>query len=200
MNLQEIKEKFTAISEMDGVGLNVYFLLKVNGEQTLKRADIIENVKENLIKSYKNTLDLIVSNEELALINLSDADDRINAFYEYNLEDKPSVFDFFETIRNQDLQPSYFSFDEDSLSDLEGYFVYFGDHENNIIMYRKQMAVNLFKQGKIYLIKDHETVLDFTMGSGTTMLACKKLGRNGIGIEKELNYFNIAKDRVNGKT
>lgn len=157
MNLQEIKEKFTTISEMDGVGLNVYFLLKVNGEQTLKRANIIEDVKEDLINSYKNTLDSIVSNEELALINLSDADDRVNAFYEYNLEDKPSVFDFFETIRNQDLQPSYFSFDEDSLSDLEGYFVYFGDHENNIIMYRKQMAVNLFKQGKIYLIKDHET-------------------------------------------
>ena len=52
-----------------------------------------------------------------------------------------------------------------------------------------------------YLIKtytqENETVLDFTMGSGTTMLACKKLGRNGIGIEKEEKYFKIAQERVN---
>jgi len=51
-----------------------------------------------------------------------------------------------------------------------------------------------------YLIKTYtkegETVLDFTMGSGSTMLACKNLNRNGIGIEKDETYFNIAQDRI----
>ena len=51
-----------------------------------------------------------------------------------------------------------------------------------------------------YLIKtytnENETVLDFTMGSGTTMLACKNLNRNGIGIELDETYFNIAKARI----
>ena len=51
-----------------------------------------------------------------------------------------------------------------------------------------------------YLIKtytnENETVLDFTMGSGTTMVACKNLKRNGIGIEMDSNYFQIAADRV----
>ena len=42
-----------------------------------------------------------------------------------------------------------------------------------------------------------DTVLDFTMGSGTTMVACKNLNRNGIGIEKEEKYFKIAQDRIN---
>jgi site-specific DNA-methyltransferase (adenine-specific) len=41
-----------------------------------------------------------------------------------------------------------------------------------------------------------DTVLDNTMGSGTTMVACKKLNRNGIGIEMEENYFNIATERL----
>ena len=41
-----------------------------------------------------------------------------------------------------------------------------------------------------------DTVLDFCMGSGTTGIACKNLHRNFIGIEKDLNYFNIAKDRL----
>jgi len=51
-----------------------------------------------------------------------------------------------------------------------------------------------------YLIKTYtnegETVLDFTMGSGTTGVACKNLNRNFIGIEKEADYFEIAKKRI----
>ena len=51
-----------------------------------------------------------------------------------------------------------------------------------------------------YLIKTYtlegETVLDFTMGSGTTGVACKNLNRNFIGIEKDETYFKIAQDRI----
>ena len=52
-----------------------------------------------------------------------------------------------------------------------------------------------------YLIKtytnENETVLDFTMGSGTTGVATKNLNRKFIGIELDENYFNIAKKRIN---
>ena len=51
-----------------------------------------------------------------------------------------------------------------------------------------------------YLVKtytnENETVLDFTMGSGTTGVACKNTNRNFIGIELDENYFNIAKERI----
>ncbi len=51
-----------------------------------------------------------------------------------------------------------------------------------------------------YLIKtytnENEIVLDFTMGSGTTGVACCNLNRNFIGIELDKNYFNIAKKRI----
>lgn len=43
-----------------------------------------------------------------------------------------------------------------------------------------------------------DTVLDNTMGSGTTMLACKTLNRNGIGIEKDPQYYAVAVARVDG--
>lgn len=39
-------------------------------------------------------------------------------------------------------------------------------------------------------------VLDPVMGSGTTGVACRNLNRNFIGIEKDLNYFEIAKNRI----
>ena len=41
-----------------------------------------------------------------------------------------------------------------------------------------------------------ETILDPFMGSGTTLVACAKLGRKGIGIELDPDYFNIACERV----
>ena len=41
-----------------------------------------------------------------------------------------------------------------------------------------------------------ETVLDPFMGSGTTLVACQKLGRHGIGIEIDPDYFQIACERV----
>jgi site-specific DNA-methyltransferase (adenine-specific) len=52
-----------------------------------------------------------------------------------------------------------------------------------------------------YLIKTYtnegELVLDFTMGSGTTGVACKNLNRDFIGIELDEDYFKIAKERIN---
>ena len=51
-----------------------------------------------------------------------------------------------------------------------------------------------------YLIRTYtnegETVLDFTMGSGTTGVACMNTGRNFIGIERDEKYFQIAKARI----
>jgi len=59
-----------------------------------------------------------------------------------------------------------------------------------------QKPVNLME----YLIKTYsnegETVIDFTMGSGTTGVACKNLGRKFIGIELDEKYFDIAKQRI----
>ena len=52
-----------------------------------------------------------------------------------------------------------------------------------------------------YLIKTYsnegDIVLDFTMGSGSTGVACRNTNRDFIGIELDDEYFNIAKERVN---
>jgi site-specific DNA-methyltransferase (adenine-specific) len=55
-----------------------------------------------------------------------------------------------------------------------------------------------------YLIKTYtnegETVLDFTMGSGTTGVACANLNRDFVGIELDEKYFETAKNRIESVT
>ena len=67
----------------------------------------------------------------------------------------------------------------------------------SVILHPTQKPVALLE----YLIKTYtlegETVLDFTMGSGSTGVACVNLNRNFIGIEQDDTYFKIAETRIN---
>lgn len=69
---------------------------------------------------------------------------------------------------------------------------------NNITkpIHPTQKPVDLFE----YLIrtytKEHEIVMDNCIGSGTTAVAALNTNRKFIGIEKDLGYYNIAKERV----
>ena len=67
---------------------------------------------------------------------------------------------------------------------------------NNLRVHLTQKPVKLLE----YLIqtytKENDVVLDFTMGSGSTGVACLNLGRKFIGIELEKEYFNISNQRL----
>ena len=77
-------------------------------------------------------------------------------------------------------------------------------YKSNVLEYRKDYGGLHPTQKPIALMEDlirtytHEgdTVLDFTMGSGTTGVACKNLGRDFIGIELDQGYYDIAQQRI----
>jgi site-specific DNA-methyltransferase (adenine-specific) len=79
------------------------------------------------------------------------------------------------------------------------------NYPNNIIKITSQSKTVHPTQKPValmeYLIKTYtnegETVLDFTMGSGTTGVAAVNTGRHFIGIELDLDYFKIAERRIN---
>ena len=59
-----------------------------------------------------------------------------------------------------------------------------------------QKPVQLMKRCVELWTNEGDLVLDFTMGGGSTGVACKELGRRFIGIELSEKYFDIARKRL----
>jgi len=79
-------------------------------------------------------------------------------------------------------------------------------YKSNILKYKKDYNGYHPTQKPILLLEDliktfsneNDLVVDLTMGSGSTGVACKNTNRNFIGIEQDEHYFNIAQERING--
>ena len=73
-------------------------------------------------------------------------------------------------------------------------------YKSNILTYKKDYNGYHPTQKPILLLEDliktfsneNDLVVDLTMGSGSTGVACKNTNRNFIGIEKDENYYNVA--------
>ncbi|HEX9826276.1 MAG TPA: site-specific DNA-methyltransferase [Flavobacteriaceae bacterium] len=82
-----------------------------------------------------------------------------------------------------------------------------GKFKSNILEYKKDYGGLHPTQKPILLLEDllktfsneNDLVVDLTMGSGSTAIACMNTNRNFIGIEKDFNYFDVSKKRVEEK-
>ncbi len=80
--------------------------------------------------------------------------------------------------------------------------------KSNVFEYRKEYNGQHPTQKPVLLLEDliktfsneNDLVVDLTMGSGSTGVACKNTNRSFIGIEKDENYFKIAEQRINART
>lgn len=77
-------------------------------------------------------------------------------------------------------------------------------YKSNILKYKKDYDGYHPTQKPILLLEDliktfsneGDTVVDLTMGSGSTAIACMNTGRNFIGFELDETYFNLANERI----
>ena len=148
---------------------------------------------------------------------------KMKRFYGYFFCNKSLVEDYIKFARDNKYQfdilvmaktnpiPAY---NNHHLSDLEYIIMirekgsYFSKHKK-IDDYRKfyltsckkrihpaEKPIELLERFIKVSTKENDIVLDCFMGSGSTGVACKNTGRNFIGIEKNKNYFEIAKERI----
>ncbi|EJB2594092.1 site-specific DNA-methyltransferase [Salmonella enterica] len=120
-----------------------------------------------------------------------------------------STYDQLTAAYNLSAMPGFMTYDEMKHSEMALPGRVFRlppgkKHKSNILEYARDRDKYHPTQKPVALLEDliqtysnpGDTVLDFTMGSGSTGVACIRAGRRFIGIEKEQKYFDIAADRI----
>ena len=103
-----------------------------------------------------------------------------------------SDLEFFIYVRGKG---AYFNNDIDFKSKSKVYVAPSVHHKNRL--HDCEKPLKLIKHLLLMHSKENDNVLDCFMGSGTCGVACKEMNRNFIGMEKKLEFFNIAKNRIN---
>lgn len=167
-NQNPLRQYFKQI--MDFIGLNLKQINSILGHRKAEHSFYIESTQFKLCSDN-------VYDELILRFNI----DKMNDFKSYSIL-KQINFKFEPTFN------------------LEGL-----NKKSNVLNFKKEYKTVHPTQKTValmeYLIKtytnENETVLDFTMGSGTTGVACKNTNRNFIGIEMDSSYYDIAVDRIN---
>lgn len=165
MTTLEFKEKLQSLVDLgDRFSALVFFAIKGVEGIVLKKANIKNDVLVGIADGYKESLaselERIEHDDHMAVLNLSDRDERGNVIYRYDIPDEePS---YFEVMKEPIAEPAVdytgeklFNFDRDSFSDIAYFVIRLGSEDNQIVVYRDNFTVNVMKQarGRFYLNK-----------------------------------------------
>ena len=143
---------------------------------------------------------------------------RVHASYKFGFNDgmrfdlmDEKLYNYFATkIKFDETYEELKAIDEQFKSEFASTFnLWEGNkYKSNILKYKKDYNGYHPTQKPILLLEDliktfsneGNLVVDLTMGSGSTGVACKNTNRSFIGIEKDENYFKIAEQRINART
>ena len=178
---------------MDYIGLNLKQINTKLGHRRAEHTFYINSTQYRLC-TKKTYLELI----EVFRI------DKVNGFKEFSelkeidnqfkLSKESERLDYLE--KHNEKYPSIFNLWEGN------------KYKSNILKYKKDYNGRHPTQKPVLLLEDliktfsnkNDLVVDLTMGSGSTGVACKNLNRSFIGIEMDDKYFEIAKERIYKET
>jgi len=154
---EEIFDKLKVIKESrETIGELHFFLVNENNEFILKKGDIEVGTQIKISDDYINNAINFFGNEELEIINLSEADNRNNAIFKYDFENPLPEFTHINRLQTNE-EDDYYSFSHDDISNLKGYCITY-IHENvRLTLYKQHYAVFLLKKDTSISLKFNST-------------------------------------------
>jgi hypothetical protein len=158
MNKTELLETLSFLFENNAViGLELYLVLKTNNELELRKADLGEELQEELKKGFlQNIHERTFDNEDIQVLPLSELNSDRSTIHHYNLDGLPEGLE----IINSELNPENivnFNFNRDNLNNVKAFLIKLSSVDNQIVLYKNHSHLNILKQNKIlYFIRDNE--------------------------------------------
>lgn len=143
----------------NGIGAALYFVLNENGNNVIRFADIDNDAKEELQERFLEYIgEKFTANEELHYMNISEADDRKNVAYRYDIEERDESLNILNEIIAEG-EREYFNFNDESLTNLQGYLITIGNEANQIALFKKHHPVNLLKRDRFLLVPSNQRLV-----------------------------------------
>mgnify|MGYP001050629978 CR=1 FL=1 len=159
MTVDELKAALQAYyNDQANIGVCVYALMKDANNPGPFKLDIEADAQAGLKDLFLQSLrDEISSKEDLSVLALSSADERVNAIYVYDL-DIPEELTSLEAVIAQDGLPML-DLNEKSLSSIKALLIEMGNDVGQLVLYKTMAPVNIFGRSSFFLRK-HESRLE----------------------------------------
>lgn len=145
------------IQQGDQLSTVVYAVMKETNDVKLLNIDNDEigHIQEMFIDSIRNK---IIAVEDQTILNVSEADDRANAIFEYDL-DLPDGLAYLDG--DLDDETLAFSFADDDLGDIDSLIIKIGTEERQLRILKKLSPVEVFGRGGYLLWKSNQRLEKF---------------------------------------
>lgn len=183
----------------DDSGLVLYpVLTNDEGDDTIRFADIAPSAADELKSMiFEYLQEKFIINQDLYYTNITDADERRNTAFFYDLAEKPIGLQVLDLVLQDDVKPE-FSFSEDDLSKIKGFVITIGDEKNTIALYKRHHHLSTLKADRTFGMfkSDHRFVkmdediiklsktIDFLQIDNELVVANLKALEDGFGYEE----------------
>lgn len=157
-----IQENIRQILE-ETPGINLFFAMKsTDGEIKIRSADLQDGNTQEHMKSLFIPLlkEDFVENTELNIVKMSEADERINTIYQYDMAEFPASLNYFAEFDYNNEYPR-FKFGQDDLIDLVAYMIVIGTQDKHCILYKRFYPVFLLGRGSFFLFPAKQRFEEF---------------------------------------
>jgi hypothetical protein len=144
----------------NNIGAVLYFVLDHEGETVIRFADIENVAKLELKNRFLEYIQAkFINNEDLHYQNISEADDRKNVVYKYDIDERPESLNILDEILANEEQ-IHFNFNQDQLSNIKGYLITIGNEGNKIALYKKHHSMNILRRDRFLLVPSGERLVE----------------------------------------
>lgn len=184
MTLPELKEKLSFINSIEEpISLSLYFIIETANGNELKLADVEPAVNTTLLQQFKTYINSkLINNETLFFANLTEAEDRKNSAYFYDLEEKPSGLTFLTTVLENEEQTK-FNFKDYNLNTIKALIILIGNQNHKISLYKKHYPINYLHRDSVLRIFPAKTRFE-------------KIDENILSINESFEFMQIETDLI----
>ena len=184
MTLQELKEKLNFINSIEEpISLSLYFILETTNGSELKKADVEPAVTTSLLEQFRTYINSrLLNNDTLFFANLTEAEERKNSVYYYDLEEKPTGLTFLDSVLQNEEQDK-FNFSDYNLSDIKAFIILIGNQNHRISLYKRNYQINYLHRDSVLRIFPAATRFE-------------KIDKNILSINESFEFMQIQNELI----